>query len=92
MKKIFIPVIVMASAILFFACSSKETAQSIAKEWCDLNAKVYKAEDGPLKEAAIAARKNFEEKMQEKYKDQKEFMDEVGREVEKCEAASEGRE
>ncbi len=29
--------------------------------------------------------------MEEKYKDKKEFMEEIGKEVEKCEAASEGR-
>ena len=73
------------------ACSSKETASSIAQKWCDLNGKVFKAEEGPAKETAKAARKDFEKKMEEKYKDDKVFMDEVGKEVEKCEDASEGR-
>lgn len=91
MRKNFALIIVTAICIFFAACSSKETASSIAQKWCDLNGKVFKAEEGPAKETAKAARKDFEKKMEEKYKDDKVFMDEVGKEVEKCEDASEGR-
>lgn len=88
----------LTTAIALFFCMAliscggkKETASSIAQQWCDLNAKVYKAAEGAEKEAATAARKEFEKKMEEKYKDKKEFMDEIQKEVEKCEDASEGR-
>lgn len=89
-KKIFLSAIT-AICIFFASCSSKETASSVAQKWCDLNGKVFKAEEGPAKEAATTAREDFEKKMQEKYKDDKEFMDAVGKEVEKCEDASEGK-
>ncbi len=83
---------VIVLSIVFIACSSKkETAASIAQEWCNLNEKVYKASDGAEKDAAKMVRKKFENSIEEKYKDNKEFMDEVGKEVEKCEDASEGR-
>lgn len=76
---------------MLMSCGSKkETAASVAQKWCDLNAKAYKAE-GAAKEAAEAAREKFENEMEAKYKDNKAFMDEVEKEVEKCEAASEGR-
>lgn len=84
----------LAFSVLFLlaACGGKKaTPASIAQKWCDLNGKVYKAADGPEKDAAKAAREKFEKEMEEKYKDDKTFMDEVGKEVEKCEDASEGR-
>lgn len=79
-------------AFLIIACGGKkESASSIAQKWCDLNAKVYKAAEGAEKDAAKAVREKFEKEMEEKYKDNKSFMEEVGKEVEKCEDASEGR-
>lgn len=68
-----------------------ETAVSIAQQWCDLNAKVAQATDDDAKNAAKQVRSAFEEKMQEKYKDNQAFLDEIGKEVEKCEDASEGK-
>lgn len=90
-KKLSISFAVLFCLALLSCGSKKETATSIAQQWCDLNAKVYKAAEGPAKEAAQAAREKFEKNMEEKYKDKKEFMDEVGKEVEKCEDKSEGR-
>lgn len=91
MKKNITGILAALICLLIIACGSKkETAASIAQKWCDLNAKAYKAE-GATKEAAEAARKKFETEMEEKYKDDKAFMDEVGKEVEKCEDASEGK-
>ncbi|MEO5947270.1 MAG: hypothetical protein ABIP79_10685 [Chitinophagaceae bacterium] len=91
MRKNLALTIITAICIFFAACSSKETASSIAQKWCDLNGKVFKAKEGPAKETAKAAREDFEKKMEAKYKDDKEFMTEVGKEVEKCEDASEGK-
>ena len=90
-KKLFAAVFILA-ALIFSSCGGKkETAASIAKKWCDLNGKAYKAADGPEKEAAEAARDKFEKEMEEKYKDNKAFLEEVGKEAEKCEGASEGK-
>lgn len=92
MKKMLLIAVIVAGGLLFTACGGKkESAQSIAEKWCDLNSKVHKATDETAKEAAQAARKKYEQEVEEKYKDNKDFMEEVGREVEKCEAASEGK-
>lgn len=77
--------------IFLVSCSSKkETPASIAQKWCDLNAKVYKAEES-AKEAAEMARDKFEKEIETKYNNDKAFMDELEKEIEKCENASEGR-
>ena len=78
--------------LFLFSCGSKkETAASVAQQWCDLNGKAYKAAEGPAKEAAETAKDKFEKEMEAKYKGNDAFMKEVEKEVEKCEDASEGR-
>lgn len=89
-KKLFIATAVLLSVAVISCGSKKETASSIAQKWCALNGKAFKAE-GAAKEAAKAAVDKFEAEMEAKYKDNKTFMDEVEKEVEKCEGASEGR-
>jgi hypothetical protein len=74
------------------ACGGgKKSAASLAQEWCKLNGKVAKAADGAEKEAAKAAIDKWENELQVKYKDDKAFRQEVEKEAEKCEAASEGK-
>lgn len=90
--KLKLPVLTLGlAALLLAACSGKETAKSIARKWCDLNAKVNKAANETAKEAALAALGQYEDKIEKKYKDNEAFMKEVEAEVEKCEDASEGR-
>lgn len=92
MRKQFAKLAVIAACIFFTACGGgKDTPSSIAQKWCDLNSKVYKAENDAVKDAAKIVRDKFEKDMEEKYKDDKAFMEEIGKEVEKCEDASEGR-
>jgi hypothetical protein len=91
MFKSFCLVAVVALATTLSSCGGKASASSVAQKWCDLNAKVYKAPEGAAKQSAEADREKYEKEMQDKYKDDKAFMDEVGKEVEKCEAASEGK-
>jgi len=89
-KLVFASVLLLSVAVI--SCGSKkESAASIAQKWCDLNAKVYKATDESAKEAAEMVRKKFEDEMKAKYEKDEAFMKEVGKEVEKCEDASEGR-
>jgi hypothetical protein len=83
-------------AILFcmavLSCGSKkESAAVIAQKWCALNAKVHNATDDAAKDAAKMLRQKFEKEMENKYKSNEAFMKEIGKEVEKCEGASEGR-
>lgn len=90
MKTLLSLVLVLTLAVT--ACSGKkESAASIAKEWCDLNGKVARAQTDAEKETAKAAREKFENEMEAKYKNDDAFMKEIENEVEKCEAASEGR-
>jgi esterase/lipase len=92
MKQKLTAATVFLFCFFLLACGGKkESASSLAQKWCDLNAKAYKAAEGPEKEAAEMARDKFEKEMEEKYKDKKDFMAEVEKEVEKCEGASEGR-
>ncbi len=70
---------------------AKETAASIAQQWCELNGKAHRAAEGAEKKAAETALMNFEEAMEKKYDADKAFMDEIGKEAEKCEDASEGK-
>ena len=79
-------------SIFFIACGSKsDSPEAIAKEWCELNGKTHNAPEGAEKEAARQKQKDFEKSIADKHKDDKAFMDEVEKEVNKCEAASEGR-
>ncbi len=88
-KLVFASVLLLCVAVI--SCGSKkESAASIAQKWCDLNAKVYKANDESAKEAAEMVRKKFENDIEAKYKGDETFRMELQKEVEKCEAASEG--
>ena len=87
MKKIIIPVI----ALLIASCGSgKQTAEEVAKEWCELNKKVHEAKDEVSKDKAREARNKFEEEMEEKYKSDDAFLDKVEKATEECEGETEG--
>jgi hypothetical protein len=91
-RKLTIPVIAVI-CFAFTACSgSKQTPESIAKEWCELNAKLHRAEDGgPAYAKAKEAIGKYENNIEAKYGKDAAFMDKVEEEIEKCEDASEGR-
>jgi len=79
------------TALLFSCGNKKETPESIAARWCELNAKASKAPNGPEKEKAVSERTEFEKSMETKYKNDTATMQAIFRAVEACEAASEGR-
>jgi hypothetical protein len=92
-KKLIIP-LVAAGCFILLACGSggKQTPESIAKEWCELNAMVHKADDGGSDYAkAKEALDKYEKDIETKYGKDPAFMDKVEKEVEKCEDESEGR-
>ena len=66
------------------------TPAAVAAEWCALNERVTFASEAD-KEKAKAKLKEFENDMETRYKDDQAFLEEVEKEVEKCEDASEGR-
>ena len=77
------------ACIFFISCNNKETPQSVADRWCELNGKVYRAKTESEKESARRDREDYEKKMEEKYKNDKAMMDKIGKAVEACEAESE---
>ncbi len=86
--------IIFCLSLTIISCGGgKKSASSVAKEWCDLNGKAHRAAaaGGSAADEARVAVKKFETEMEAKYAKDPAFMKEVGREVEKCEAASEGR-
>ena len=91
MKKVFPLLIVSMTILVMASCKGKDSAKSLAQKWCDLNGKYSRAAEGPEKDAAKAARKKFEDDMDAKYQKNKTFYDEIRKEAEKCEAASEGK-
>ena len=90
-KKLSIAGAILICIAVMSCGGKKETAASIAQKWCELNAKAYKATDGPAKDAAEMARKKFENEIEAKYKGDESFKKELEKEVNKCESASEGR-
>lgn len=90
MKKTFLAVAIISLSLAISSCGGKQSAASVAQKWCDLNGKAHKAE-GDAKATAEAARDKYEKEMESKYGSDKDFMAEVGKEVEKCEDASEGK-
>ena len=91
-RKLIIPV-TAAICFAFAACGGgKQTPESIAKKWCELNAKLHQADDGgPGYQKAKTALNDYENKIDDKYGKDAAFMDKVDEEIEKCEDASEGR-
>ena len=91
MKKQILLILAISCAAII-ACNNKsESAASIAKEWCDLNGKVAKANTPEEKAKAEEKRREYEKKIEEKYKTDTVMRNQVMVEVEKCEDASEGR-
>ncbi len=90
LKKFLAPALLILCIALISCSGKKETPASVARQWCDLNGKAYKAE-GDAKKAAEEAVEKFEKKIESKYGSDRAFMKQVDEEVEKCEDASEGR-
>jgi predicted small lipoprotein YifL len=92
MRQLIYPLAIIVT-LSITACGGKgsaETPKSIAEKWCDLNGKVFRAE-GDAKEKAKSEREAYENKIREKYKNDEKFLEDIGKESEKCEEASEGR-
>lgn len=86
MKRLIIPF-----CIVFASCGGgSQSAEDIAQEWCGLNKKEHEAKDEAERKTAHDARMKFEEEVEDKYKNDEEFMQKVELEMEKCEGESEG--
>ena len=68
-----------------------ETPATIAQTWCALNSKITTAATEADKEKAKQSLKDYEAWIDNKYKGDAAMSKNIEAEVEKCEAASEGR-
>lgn len=84
-------IVLIITALLFSCSDKKETPESIAAKWCELNGQVSKATGEAEKTKAVSARKEFEKSMESKYEKDTAMMQAIFRAAEACEAASEGR-
>lgn len=91
MKTILFPVLVALATILTSCKGGKDTPESVAKEWCSLLEKMANAETEEERDKAIEAMEAFSDKMEEKYKDNEAFLEEVEPLAEECEEEIEGR-
>jgi PBP1b-binding outer membrane lipoprotein LpoB len=71
MKKI-IYAFALLTAVALTGCGG-ETAESVSKQWCEMTAKIDKAE-GEEREKLVTERREFENKIEEKYKGNEDFM------------------
>lgn len=73
---------------LLVSCGKKETPETIAAKWCELNLKEHTA-SGQEKESALAAKQAFEKEVDDKYFTETEFYTSILNQMKDCEAALE---
>ena len=92
MKKNLLLSVTAVTLFLFASCGAgTDSPEGAAKKWCELNGKVHNAASDEEKDKARDEREKFEDEIESKHKDDKEWMKKLEEEVEKCEDASEGR-
>jgi hypothetical protein len=72
--------------LLLVSCGKKETPESIAAQWCELNLKEYTATTDQEKESALAAKQAFEKEVDDKYFTETEFYTSILNQMKDCEA------
>ncbi|MFN8393855.1 MAG: hypothetical protein U0176_04195 [Bacteroidia bacterium] len=63
-------------AMLAMTGCGSDSPESIAKKWCDMNAKIEKAE-GEERDKLIKEQREFEKSVEEKHKGEEDFMDKI---------------
>lgn len=86
MSKYFHAMAWLAIAGLLISCGKKETPESVAAKWCELNLKEQTA-TGQEKESALAAKLAYEKEVDDKYFTEHEFYSSVLNQMKDCEAA-----
>jgi PBP1b-binding outer membrane lipoprotein LpoB len=77
--------IAFAAAFFFASCGGgKASVDSIAKKWCELTVRVKSASNEAEKEIAKEKRKNYENELEEKYKNDKAFMEKLNEATRAC--------
>jgi hypothetical protein len=78
--------IAIITAMLATSCGGgKDSPESIAQKWCDLDKAVNEATSEEEEEAAREKREAYEEEMTKKYGEDEAFMEKIGKATEACE-------
>ena len=85
MKKVLLSVTIATSMLIASCGGGKDSPESIAEEWCDLDKAVSQATSDDEKQAAEGKRDAYEEKIKDKHGDDDAFMEQIGALVEACE-------
>jgi hypothetical protein len=89
MKNITLSVLIVFISLLFNSCAGKKSeAASIAEKWCDLKAKVHSTSNYIENQKAREALSRFADEIENKYKSNQQFMNEIYMEMEKCNVSS----
>lgn len=80
-------IMLLVIAVLLVSCGKKETPESIAAKWCELNLKEQTATTDQEKESALAEKQAYEKEVDDKYFTETEFYTSVLNQMKDCEAA-----
>ncbi len=87
---LFIPKIILVPIVFLFSCNTnKETPESIADRWCELNKRALATDNSSEQQKALKEREAFELSMEKKYEKDTAMMQAIFRAVEACENSSE---
>lgn len=84
-KYIYHVMVLVVIAALLISCEKKETPESIAAQWCELNLNAHIATDQE-RESALAAKQAFEKEVDDKYFTETEFYTFILNQMKECEA------
>jgi outer membrane lipopolysaccharide assembly protein LptE/RlpB len=85
MKKLLLPVCLLAVSLCFTSCGGGKTSvDSIAKKWCELTVRVKNASNTAEKEVAKEKRKNYENEIEAKYKNDEAFLQKLKEATQAC--------
>lgn len=81
MKKIFYAM-ALVMAVALTGCGG-DSPEAVSKKWCGMTAEIDKAE-GDARDKLVTERKEFEESVEAKHKDDEAFMDKVKELTREC--------
>lgn len=83
MKKLTL-LLTCVSFVVLSSCGGKASVDTVAKKWCELNAKFRSATNDTDKQAAKEARNKYENEIESKYKSDEKFMSKLKELTQAC--------
>ncbi|MBX7094900.1 MAG: hypothetical protein K1X56_09270 [Flavobacteriales bacterium] len=71
-------------ALFMLSSCGAETAESISKKWCEMNAKVHSATSAEEKDKAKDEREKYEDEIEQKYGHDHEMMKKISAITKEC--------